>query len=119
MNSDIEPSPDPVYRSSLSELRWILFLWAIFFVWVIGYTNLYGYLPPDEPLTTVIGMPSWVFWGVFLPWVVSATVSCWFALTQIQDHPLEELASDNRASDNRASDNPDNGEPEFREPADG
>ncbi len=90
MNSKTEPSPDPVYHSSLSEMRWILALWAVFFLWVIGYSSWYGYQLDDRPLVTVLGMPSWVFWGVFLPWVLSASVSCWFALTQIQDHPLDD-----------------------------
>ncbi len=93
MDSGPQSSPDPVYRSSLAEMRWILLLWAICFLWVIGYSKLYGYSPTDEPLTTVMGMPSWVFWGVILPWGVSATISCWFALTQIQDHPLDDSAT--------------------------
>jgi len=91
MSFDAEQSRDPVYVSSLRESRWILLYWAIFFVWVVGYSTLYGYLPEGEPLVTVLGMPSWVFWGVFLPWIVSGVIGIWFALTQIEDHPLEEV----------------------------
>jgi len=108
MNSKTE-SVDPVYRSSLREMKWILASWTICFLWVIGYTRLYGYPAPDQPLTTVMGMPSWVFWGVFLPWVIAAVVSCWFALTQIQDHPLGEPVAGE----------PENIEPENSEPIDG
>lgn len=92
MDSDTNSSPDPVYRSSLRESRWILLYWAVFFVWVVGYSTLYGYPPEDQPLVTVLGMPSWVFWGVFLPWIVSGVIGIWFALTQIEDHPLDDVA---------------------------
>ncbi len=92
MNSKTEPRPDPVYSSSLSESWRILVFWAIFFVWVVGYSSLFGYPVEDEPLITVLGMPSWVFWGVFLPWIVSGAITIWFALTQIEDHPLDEVA---------------------------
>jgi len=109
MNSTNEPSPDPVYRSSLREMKWIIVSWTICFFWVIGYTGLYGYPPPDQPLTTVIGMPSWVFWGVFLPWVLAAVFSSWFALTQIQDHPLDDSVACVT----------ENSEPENSEPVDG
>ena len=91
MESDFESSPDPVYQSSLRESRWILVFWAFFFVWVVGYCSLYGYPVEGEPITTVLGMPAWVFWGIFVPWIVSGAITIWFALTQIEDHPLDEV----------------------------
>lgn len=92
MKSDVKSSPDPVYQSSLRESRWILLFWVAFFVWVVGYSSLFGYPAEGEPIDTVIGMPAWVFWGVFLPWIISGLVTIWFALTQIEDHPLEEIS---------------------------
>lgn len=90
MQPDKTPIIDPVYESSLRESKWIVIIWAINFAWVIGYCTWSGYPDPDEPLSTVWGMPSWVFWGVFVPWIVAAAVSSWFALTKIKDHPLPE-----------------------------
>lgn len=92
MQSSPESSTDPVFLSSLRESWRILFFWAIFFLWVVGYSTLFGYPPEDQPLVTVLGMPSWVFWGVFLPWIVSGAITIWFALTQIEDHPLDDIA---------------------------
>lgn len=92
MARDLESSPDPVYRSALRESRWILVLWLINMLWVVGYCSLFGYHSADEPLTTVLGMPSWVFGGIFMPWIVATTVISWFALTQIEDHPLHDPA---------------------------
>jgi hypothetical protein len=98
MARDAESSSDPVYRSSLRELRWILILWGINFAWVIGYCSLFGYQSEGEALTTVLGMPSWVFWGIFTPWIVATLVITWFALTQIEDHPLEDPDLDETTS---------------------
>ena len=98
MSHDIESSSDPVHRSSLRELRWILLLWLINLLWVVGYCRLFGYQSEGEPLTTVLGMPSWVFGGVFAPWIVATTVICWFALTQIEDHPLQDPAPEDATS---------------------
>jgi hypothetical protein len=91
MESDTKSSPDPVFQSSLRESWRILVFWAVFFVWVVGYSSLFGYPEEGEPIATVFGMPSWVFWGVFLPWIVSGAIMIWFALTQIEDHPLDEF----------------------------
>ena len=93
-----ENQSDPVFASSLGELKWVLVIWLINFLWVVGYCILYGYPSEGQPLDTVIGMPSWVFWGIFVPWIVATAVTSWFALTQIEDHPLEELSSEELSS---------------------
>ena len=88
MAQEYDPPVDPVFKSSLRELKWIFVIWLVHFVWVVGYCYAFGYLAPKTQLTTVIGMPSWVFWGVFVPWISATVVSSWFALTQIEDHDL-------------------------------
>ena len=88
-----ETQADPVFASSLRELKWILVVWLVNFLWVVGYCAMYGYQSESRPLTTVLGMPSWVFGGIFAPWIVATVISSWFALTQMEDHPLEELPS--------------------------
>ena len=90
MTDPTTPQADPVYESSRRELKWILLLWVLCFVWVIGYCGMFGYQDGEQPLTTVIGMPSWVFWGIFLPWILASVASIWFALAKVEDHPLEE-----------------------------
>ncbi len=88
---DDESELDPVYVSSLRELKWIVLAWAVNFAWVIGYCLLRGYdVDTVENLQTIIGMPEWVFWGVFFPWIVTTLFTAWFALTQMADHPLDD-----------------------------
>ncbi len=88
MLKETEPPLDPVFKSSVRELRWILVIWFIHFIWVLGYCYTFGYPDSEQPLSTVLGMPSWVFWGVFAPWITATAISIWFALTQIEDHAL-------------------------------
>lgn len=76
------------FRSSLRELKWILAIWAVSFVWVFSYCAMFGY-STDNEIKLTWGIPSWAFWGVFVPWTAATVVSCWFALTQMEDHPLE------------------------------
>ena len=80
---------DPVYVSSLRELKWIVAIWTITVIWVVGFCGVFGY-SPDESLETVIGMPWWAFWGVFVPWVITALITCWFAIFKMEDHPLDD-----------------------------
>ncbi|OYP36387.1 DUF997 family protein [Rhodopirellula sp. MGV] len=79
-----------LYRNCVREAKWILAIWLIAFAWVITYCTLFGYQVSADHLPLVFGMPSWVFWGVFLPWGISVVVSIWFALTMIQNDRLDE-----------------------------
>lgn len=88
MVQEDDPPVDPVFKTSLRELKWIFVIWLVHFGWVVGYCYAFGYPAPETELITVIGMPSWVFWGVFVPWISATVVSSWFALTQIEDHDL-------------------------------
>lgn len=85
---------DPVCVSSLRELIWIVVAWTVSFAWVIGYCTWRGYDGEPTEFTLVLGMPSWVFWGILLPWVVVTAFTIWFALTQMADHPLDDVVSE-------------------------
>ena len=70
---------------------WIVFaIWGVFCAWTVGYCQFHAYEIPADKLTTIFGLPSWVFWGVAVPWCFATTVSVLFALFFIKDHPLEE-----------------------------
>ena len=83
---------DPIFASSVREMKWVLLTWVISFAWVIGYCFAYGYPADGEPLSTTFGMPSWAFWGVFVPYLATAAFTSWFAMRKMEDHPLEEAA---------------------------
>jgi type VI protein secretion system component VasK len=78
---------DPLLVSARREALAVLFLWLAFFGWTIGYSALYGYGPQPE-VGLVWGIPSWVMWGVFVPWTVCTIASTWLAWRFIADDDL-------------------------------
>ena len=80
---------DPVFLNCRRETWVILTAWGLFFAWVTGYCGVAAYREPTEPLKLALGMPSWVFWGVFLPWVSASVFTIWFSLWYVADDPLE------------------------------
>jgi len=87
------PEPDkldPVYLHSRRETVFALVTWAVFCLWVVGFCLARGYDVDPADLQTVMGMPSWIFWGVALPWLAANVVTIWFALKFMADDPLEE-----------------------------
>ena len=85
MAQEYDPPVDPVFKSSLRELKWIFVIWLVHFVWVVGYCYAFGYLAPKTQLTTVIGMPSWVFWGIAIPWICATAFTVYISLFVIRD----------------------------------
>ena len=65
-------------------------------VWTIGYCALYGYSPdPESPL--ILGVPSWVMWGVFVPWTACTCLSTLLGLYFIRDADLGEDPDEKRS----------------------
>ncbi|MGB7345644.1 MAG: DUF997 family protein [Pirellulaceae bacterium] len=87
MSTDELP-PDPIFASSIAELKWILVAWAVSCLWVVGYSVMFGYNIDPDNLQLVWGMPAWVFWGVLLPWICSTMFTIWFARYRMIDQPL-------------------------------
>ena len=44
-------------------------------------------------------MPSWIFWGVALPWFMATLVSIVFAARVMHDHPLDEVEGEGSTDD--------------------
>ena len=98
--SKSNPNPsDPLLKSSLAEMKWIVGVWAITFCWVIGYGMSQGYAVNDS-IETVMGMPSWVVWGVVVPWGFSTVFTTWFAFCKMTDHSFDQEAASESKSPN-------------------
>lgn len=82
---------DPLLRSSRREMRVALIFWAVFATWVVGAGKWLAYqkLEDGELIQTVMGVPSWVFWVVVLPWIVATVFTIGFATFYMKDHDLE------------------------------
>jgi hypothetical protein len=102
----LTPKTDPVLRNSRREAIVIALAWLISTVYSCGYCYLFGYSRPDRPLGPqdihpILGMPSWVFWGIMAPWAVASLFTFWFAGFVMKDDDLgkdhaPELESDLR-----------------------
>lgn len=79
---------DPVYLNCRREAVLILMAWAVCLLWTVGYSYTFGYNLAAEQVTITLGMPSWVFWGVLVPWMAATVFSCWFSLSYMADDDL-------------------------------
>ncbi len=95
---------DPVFLHARREAIVIVSLWLLAMLWVVPYCYLNGFHPVSNPadLKTIWGIPSWVFWGVGVPWLVCDVIAIGLCLFFIKDDDLGEahegadLAEDQR-----------------------
>jgi hypothetical protein len=93
---------DPIVRHGRREAALVLLIFAAALAYTVGYCSRFGYGRTAESLSFVLGFPSWVFWGVVVPWVVCTAVSFWFSLFYMREEPLEEAAVPSDAPDEDA-----------------
>jgi hypothetical protein len=85
-----DPRPeDPLVRTARREALIVLAVWLAALVWTVGYSTAHGYAPAADEMEFVLGFPSWVFWGILLPWAVCIAIGFWFGLVFMQDHDLD------------------------------
>ena len=83
---------DPLLRTARREALISIGVFFLALAYTVGYSIVHGYSPNEERLRLVLGVPSWVMWGVFLPWGLCTLFHCWFSVAIMQDHDLEEPA---------------------------
>src|SRR5439155_7004199 len=88
------PPEDPVVRDSRREAGAVALVATVATVYSVGYCALFGYGRADEPIRFVLGFPSWVFWGVVVPWGVCVLISGWFSWRFMSDEELGEVRED-------------------------
>jgi len=99
---------DPAAASRLlhharREARFTLLVWALAFVWVVGYCYLFGYqhaadswpvqaglVPPTAPadFRQIAGLPEWVCFGIIAPWLLCTFITLAFALFAMTEDEL-------------------------------
>jgi hypothetical protein len=84
---------DPVYLQSTRELGVIVLLFLGFFIWSVGACYWLGYGEGESAngkIAVILGMPAWVFWGIFLPWIGVDIAALWFCFFYMKDDDLGE-----------------------------
>lgn len=83
---------DDTFLNSRREALIIFSVWAVALLWAVPYCYFNGY--PDDPakfaenLPTVMGIPSWVFWGIGAPWLAADIFTTWFCFCYMKDDDL-------------------------------
>jgi len=79
-------------HQSRRELWLILLAWLGCAIWVISYCSINGYDLAPEEVSTVLGFPHWVFWGVVVPWMIANAFTFWFCLGFLRNDGDEETS---------------------------
>lgn len=58
-------------------------LWLVFACWTIGACYVLGYRA--EHVTLWHGIPTWILWGVIVPWIAATVANSVFALVFMAD----------------------------------
>lgn len=91
-----------LYHHARREAVIIVLIWFAALVWVVGYCYLRGYthpadswlvrsglaVGPEELVARVWGFPSWVLFGIVIPWLVASAVTILFAQFVMADDDL-------------------------------
>jgi hypothetical protein len=81
-------APHPILQSARREAAIVAGLWVTAGVWAVGYCYTHGYGATPDKLQFTLGFPTWVFWGVVLPWVLCAALSLFIANVLMTDVDL-------------------------------
>jgi hypothetical protein len=87
------PTEDPVLKNARREAIIIGVAWFAAMTYCCTYCYFFGYIRPGfQPgpadVQPVLGMPSWVFWGIMVPWAVCSLFTIWFAGFVMTDDDL-------------------------------
>ena len=76
------------FAQCVKEAKFCASVWIV--AWIVCATVAwkFGYLPPDQRPDDpwlMLGMPGWVAFGVFLPWLALISITIWFASKYLKD----------------------------------
>ncbi len=82
----------------IREARVVACAWVAVLIYCTTFIWRNGYVAPaDRPTVPelILGIPSWVVWGLFAPWLVMIVFAWWFAgFLMTDDEPYQEFPDD-------------------------
>ena len=85
----VETEYDPVFLHARREAIVIFCTWLVALIWAVPYCYMHGYNVADpSQIKTVFGIPSWLFWGIAVPWIVANLFTTWFCFGFMKDAEL-------------------------------
>ncbi|WP_145343981.1 hypothetical protein [Rosistilla ulvae] len=94
---------DTSYLNSLRELKFVVVIGSIALAWTLIYGGWKGYSSDPEAVEITLGMPSWVFWGIAIPWCVTSMATLGFALFVLREDDDDLLEQEAQAQAEAAS----------------
>jgi hypothetical protein len=84
---------DPVLKNARREAIIIGLVWLAATTYCCAYSYFAGYNHPGQVLgpqdvRPILGVPSWVFWGIMAPWLICGIFTFWFAGFFMRDDDL-------------------------------
>lgn len=92
--SDDQIEYDPIFLNSRREAILIFCVWLACFAWSVPYCYINGYHYDPKTFSTVWGIPSWLFWGIAVPWVISDIITTIICFCVIKNDDLGETNED-------------------------
>lgn len=87
-----EAKYDPVFLNSRREAKVIFCFWLAGLLWCVPCCYLLGFREQDpESLSLIMGMPSWLVWGIGIPWLVADLATMWFCFFFMKDDELDKV----------------------------
>lgn len=96
MNQNFHGERDyATFRHARREAILIFLAWAVALVWAVPYCYFAGFTTSPETLDPetmplILGIPSWVFWGIGLPWLAADVFTIWLCFFYMEDDDLGE-----------------------------
>lgn len=81
-------APHPILQTARREAAVVATLWAVAGAWSVSFCYWNGYGVKAEELHYTLGFPTWIFWGVVVPWVLCALLSLVIANLVMTDADL-------------------------------
>jgi len=85
----VELEYDSFFLHARREAIIIFLSWVVAFLWAVPYCYNYGYsIENPAEIPTTFGIPSWLLWGIAMPWLVADIFTTWFCFRYMKDGEL-------------------------------
>ncbi|QDV68123.1 hypothetical protein Poly24_18310 [Rosistilla carotiformis] len=106
-STDLQDSPvqyDTSYLNSLRELKFVGCIGLTALAWTLIYSGWKGYSGDSETVAVTLGMPSWIFWGITIPWCATSLATLFFALFVLREDDDDLLEQEPQMQTNSSED---------------
>lgn len=81
---------DPVFLNSRKEAGVIFVTWFIVMIWAVPVSYAMGYKADIDSsnVSLIMGIPTWVFWGIFIPWLAADVATTWICFKLMKNDDL-------------------------------